>query len=54
MILLINIFLLQERSQMKLLIDVGNSQTKIGIWNYGRLSNVSLSETKNFLKNISR
>lgn len=39
---------------MKLLIDVGNSQTKIGIWNYGRLSNVSLSETKNFLKNISR
>lgn len=50
---LINIFLLQERRQMKLLIDVGNSKTKMGIWNYGRLLNVSLSETKNILKNIS-
>ena len=39
---------------MKLLIDVGNAQTKIGIWNYGRLSNVCLSKTKDIFKNISK
>ncbi|MEC9205848.1 MAG: type III pantothenate kinase [Pseudomonadota bacterium] len=39
---------------MKLLIDIGNSQTKLGVWNYGRLSNMSQSETKNFFKIISK
>ena len=39
---------------MKLLIDVGNSKTKIGIWNHKRLSNLSVYETKDFFKNISK
>ena len=37
---------------MKLLIDIGNSKTKIGIWNHKRLSNLSEYETKDFFKNI--
>jgi len=39
---------------MKLLIDVGNSKTKIGIWNHKRLSNLNEYETKDFFKNISK
>ena len=39
---------------MKLLIDIGNSKTKIGIWNHKRLSNLSEYETKDFFKNISK
>ena len=35
---------------MKLLIDIGNSNAKLGIWKYGKLSNVNVVETQNILK----
>ncbi len=37
---------------MKLLIDIGNSNTKLGIWNHRGLSSVNLFKTKDCLKNI--
>ena len=35
---------------MKLLIDIGYSNTKLGIWKYGKLSNTHIIETQNILK----
>jgi type III pantothenate kinase len=35
---------------MKLLIDIGNSNAKLGIWKYGKLSNVHVVETQSILK----
>jgi type III pantothenate kinase len=35
---------------MKLLIDIGNSNTKLGIWKYGKLFGTHITETQNILK----
>ena len=39
---------------MKLLIDIGNSNTKLGIWKYEKLSSVHVIETQNILKIFTR